>query len=416
VFSFLCSELHTQNSERTLLLGATAHIGNGQSLPNAAIGIESGKISFVADAEIIKIDTSTFKVIYLEGKHIYPGIIALNTQIGLKEIDQIRQSHDFKDVGDFNPSLRSLSSYNSESKIIPTLVSNGILFVQSCPKGGYISGRSSVLKLDGLNWEDSKVLDEDGMHLNFPVKHTYTYGIWKSKKRNKPYKKWSEDLLSIYSYFDQAKAYLDDIDPEHININFEAFRNIFNKTQNLYIHAQEAQTILSALMFIEHYKLNGVIVGGQESWMVLEQLKKAQVPVIIDRVHRLPNNVNDPIDIAYCLPKKLFDANILFAIAGKDTWRQRNLPFHAGTAIAYGLSYEEALKSISLNPAKILGIEKSLGSLEEGKEASLIISDGDVFDPRYNKNIRAMIKGQFISLENHQEALYKKYLDKFGLD
>ncbi|HIF15394.1 MAG TPA: amidohydrolase, partial [Bacteroidetes bacterium] len=269
---------------------------------------------------------------------------------------------------------------------------------------------------NGWNWEDSKIIDEDGMHLYWPVKYTYRYDIWKTKQKNKPYKKWSEDLLKIYDYFDQAKAYLDDTEPTHININFEAFRGIFNETQNIYVHALEAETILGALLFIEHYGLKGVIVGGQEAWMVLDQLKKAQVPVILDGVHRLPNNVNDPIDIAYSLPKKLYDADILFAIAGSDTWQQRNLPFHAGTAIAYGLSYEEALKSISLNPAKILGLDKSLGSLEEGKDASLVISDGDILDARSNKNIRAMIKGKFISLNNHQEALYKKYLDKYGLD
>ena len=206
MISFFCYVIHAQENNKFLLLGATAHLGNGQKMPNSAVGVEDGKISFVADAEIIRIDTSSFKVLHLEGKHIYPGIFALNTQIGLREIDRIRQSHDFNEVGGFNPSARSLSSYNTDSKIIPTLRSNGILFVQSCPKGGYIAGRSSVLKLDGWNWEDSKLIDEDGVHLYWPIKYTYRYDIWRSRVKNKPFKKWSEDLLKIYDYFEQAKA------------------------------------------------------------------------------------------------------------------------------------------------------------------------------------------------------------------
>ena len=400
-----------------LLLGATAHLGNGKSMPNSAIGIEDGKISFVADAEIIRIDTSSFNVLSLKEQHVYPGIFALNTQIGLKEIDQIRQSHDFDEAGDFNPSARSISSYNTDSKIIPTLRSNGILYVQSCPTGGYISGRSSVLKLHGWNWEDAKLIDEDGIHVNWPVKYTYRYDIWRSRQKNKPYKKWSEDVSKLYAYFDEAKAYLEDSNPsKKPNVNYDALTNVFNGSQNIYLHAQEAQTILSALNFIEHYGFKGVIVGGKEASVVLRQLKKAQVPLILDEVHRLPNNVNDPIDLPYTTPKLLSDSGVLFAIASSGTWRQRNLPFHAGTAVAYGLEYEDAIKTLCLNPAKILGVDKVLGSLEEGKTASLIISSGDILDPRSNKIIMAMVNGKFISLDNEQKALYKKYMNKYGLD
>jgi hypothetical protein len=302
-----------------------------------------------------------------------------------------------------------------ENLIIPTLKSNGILFAQSCPKGGRISGKSALIKLDGWNWEDAIIVKESAIHINWPQRYHYWYWHWNSG-RGKENKKLAEETDRLFDYFEQCRAYNKEPKPEKINLKYEAMRPLFNKTLKLFIHANHVDELLSALKFIEHFQLNAVIVGAHESWLIKEQIRAAEVPLVIDRIHRLPSWSEEAIDLPYSLPKILSDEGILFAIAAEKSWEQRNLPFHAGTAAAYGLGKEKALESISLNPAKILGVDKDLGSLEEGKKASLVISEGDILDPIGNKIRYAMINGKFIALKNFQEELNNKYLKKYRLD
>ena len=415
IILILCFLVNAQESERYLLWGGQAHIGNGKVIPNSAIGIEDGHISFVADASIIRIDTSSFKVIYLEGKEIYPALIALNTQIGLKEIDQVRQSHDFQETGLLNPNIRTLSSFNGESQIIPTLIACGILYVQSCPKGGLLSGKSAFFKLNEWNWEEAAVIQEDGLHINWPRQHHYHYWHW-SVERGRKNKNYQKNVDAITSFFHESKAYNASKPSLETNLKYAALNPIINGKQKVFIHAYSSSEILNALSFIKDFNLNAVLVCGPEVALIKPQIKEAEIPIILDRVLRLPNNRDAAINQVYSLPFELKKEGILFAVAAQETWNQRNLAFHAGSAVAYGLSKEEALESITLSPAKILGLEDQLGSLEEGKVASLIISNGDILDPMSNDIFLGMIEGKFISLNNFQEELGRKYLKKFGIE
>ncbi|MCB0402928.1 MAG: amidohydrolase family protein [Flavobacteriales bacterium] len=396
--------------QKIMLLNGIAHIGNGEVIKNAAISIIDGKIGLVANAAVIKINFNDFDtVINLREKHIYPGIIAPNSTLGLTEIDAVRATNDYSETGEFKPHVRSLIAYNTESKITTTVRSNGVLMAQVTPRSGDISGTSSVVQLDAWNWEDAVIREDDGIHLNW----TRMYNRWKREKN----KNYDQELVKLNNFFADALAYSKVKDHEEKNLRFEAMRGLFNGTKTLFIHADFVKEITEAINFSKKYNVEKlVIVGGYDSWMVTDMLKENNVAVMLGRVHDLPQREEDDVYLPYKLPHMLFDAEVLFCLqnAGDmEAMGTRNLPFYAGTAAAYGLDKEEALKLITLNTAKILGIDKTCGSLEPGKDATLFISTGDALDMRTNDVIAAFIQGRRIDLDNHQKKLYRKYSGKY---
>lgn len=406
-----------KQTKSVLILNATAHLGNGQIIENSAIGFKDGKINLVADAKLIKLSKDAYETtIDAAGKRVYPGFIAPNSTLGLVEIDAVKSSDDESEIGSINPNIRSLIAYTAESKVIETVRPNGILMAQITPRGGRISGTSSIVQLDAWNWKDAPIKENDGIHLNFPANYIRT-GWWAEPGSLDANKEYLKQIEEINSFFADSRAYLTDSSKE-INLVFESMRGLFNGTQTLFIHADENKQIIDA---IEFAKENGVkkmvIVGGFEAYKSAELLKKNNIGVLLSRVHEMPKSDDQDVDLPYKMAKLLTDKGILVGLensGGMERMQTRNLPFLAGTCAAYGLSKEQALQLITLNTAKLLGIDNQCGSLEVGKDATLFISEGDALDMRTNNLTNAFIQGRMINLDNHQSQLYKIYKEKYG--
>lgn len=402
-------------------MNVIAHIGNGTIIENAAIGIENGTFSLVADATTIKINPSNFDtIIYASGKHLYPGFIASNSTLGLTEIEAVRATNDFSEVGNMVPHVRTLIAYNTDSDILPTVLSNGILYTQVVPRSNLLAGKSSVLKLNGNNWEDAVLKADDGVHLYFP-KHPLKKTIEHSTTTIATDKKeqYEKQLKELYKFMADAKAYNQLAEKKESNIRFDALKDVFNGTQRLYIHTDEVKNIVAALAFIKEYEIkNPVLVGAKDCWLVLQQIKEANVPLMIGRTHELPARADEDINIAYKLPYILKKKGILFCLQNEgdmEAMNARNLSFLAGSAAAYGLTKEEALSAITLNVAKIMGVDHLIGSITVDKVASFFISSGDALDMKSNSIENIYLNGNKITLANEQVTLYEKYLKKYNL-
>ncbi len=403
-----------KQSEPISIEGATAHLGNGQVIENSLIMFSEGKLVFVGSA-MLRI-ARLGKIIDAKGKHVYPGFIAPNSTLGLAEIDAVRATNDYDEVGAMNPHIRSIIAYNTESKVVESMRPNGVLMAQITPRGGRISGTSSIVQLDAWNWEDAIIKENDGIHLNWPS--TYSRGRWwlgeaSTLKINKNYKKQVQELKS---YFSNAKAY--NAKNTTNNKPFDALLELTTAKRTLFIHVDNEKGIVDAVNFAKENNVNNiVIVGGYEANLVSSFLKENNVPVLLQRTHALPNNTDNDYDLPYKLANKLVKSGVLVGLENSgdmERMNTRNLPFLAGTCAAYGLDKETALSLITLNTAKILGIDNQVGSLEVGKDATLFISEGDALDMRTNKLEKAFIKGRDLSLETHQTELYKRYSKKLG--
>ena len=406
-------------AQHTLFLGGTAHIGDGSKIETSAIAIKDGKFEMVADARVIRIDPSAYDtIIHVYNQHVYPGFIATNTTLGITEISAVRASNDYQETGDFKPHVRSLIAFNAESKIIPTIRSNGVLMAQVAPKGGRITGTSSVMKLDGWNWEDAAQKVDDGIHLNWPS-YFVQHGWWAEPGDIEKTERYNEQTDALHNYFQKAFAYHQSSEKQ-IDLELSAMSGIFDESKQLYIHANLVREMTDAMLFAVKYELdNMVIVGGKEAHLVIDLLVKHETPVILDRIHRLPNTPDADVDMPYKQAGLLHAAGVSigFCYQGDmEAMGQRNLPFSAGTAVAYGLPYEEAIAALTLNTAKMLGIDQETGSLEVGKEATFFVSKGDALDMRGNDVQFAFIQGQAVDLDNHQKALDRKYRKKFGIE
>lgn len=398
------------------IIGATIHTGNGQVINNGYITFEKGKITALGDAGSVRFNSESTTIISAEGKHIYPGFIAPITSLGLVEVEMgAKGTDDQGDVGEMNPHIRSIIAYNTDSKVIPTVRSNGVLMAQPTPERGLFAGQSSVVMLDGWNWEDALYKNDVGIHLNWPVlRGGGGFGPTTATSSADQRAAQQKTIAGLDSYLTEAKAYSELARPEEINGRFEAMRGLFNGSKKLFIHVNGAKDIIQAVNLSKKHKLSPVIVGGTESYLVTDLLRENQVPVILIETQTLPDRTEDDVYLPYKLPKLLHDAGVLYSLSGTGYWRQRNLPFEAGTAAAYGLSKEQAVSMISLNTAKILGIDKTTGSLETGKDATLFISDGDALDMLGNKVEIAFIQGRLINLDNLHKQLYKKFSEKYS--
>jgi imidazolonepropionase-like amidohydrolase len=401
-----------------LILGATAHLGNGKALPNSAIAFEGDKLTLVADATTIRLDRTKFaKIFDATGKHVYPGFIATNSRLGLVEVEAVRSTQDFAEIGSYNPNARSIIAYNTDSDIQPTVRSNGVLLAQVVPTGGVISGTSSVVQLDAWNWEDAAVRTDDGIHLNWPTPQPRRrFGPPGRAAGEEPENAYDKNVAEIRRFLNEAKAYCQNAAPETKNPRFEAMRGIFEGKQNLYIHTGNARTMQESVLLSEQLGLRVVLVGASDAWLITDFLREHRVPVILDQTQRLPSRDDEDVDQPFKTPAALHAAGIPFVLAGEAAWQQRNLPFQAGQAIGFGLPYEAAVQALTLSPAAIMGIGNTAGSLEVGKDATLFVSEGDALDMRTNRVTAAFIQGREISLDNKQKILQRRFEEKYKGD
>lgn len=414
LFGFAQQTPATKQSKTILILGAKAHLGNGEVIENSLISIKEGKIATIGDARVMKVAEHDI-TIDAAGKHVYPGFIAPNSTLGLVEIDAVRASDDESEIGEFNPHVRSIIAYNAESKLVETTRPNGVLLAQITPRGGRISGTSSIVQLDAWNWEDATIKTDDGIHLNWPRSYSRA-GWWAEPGGIESNKNYDPQIKEIQTYFDNAFAYLESKNNKK-DIPFEAMKGLQSGEKTLYVNANGEKEIIDAVLFKKKNNIQKmVIVGGYYAFKVAQLLKENNVSVLLKRVHDLPLLEDEDVNLPYKNAKLLVDAGVLVGLqnAGDmERMQTRNLPFYAGTCAAWGLTKEQAVQLISGNTAKILGIDKQYGTLEAGKSATLFISEGDALEMKSNIISFAFIDGRNLSLESHHTELYKRYKGKF---
>lgn len=399
-----------------LLIELQIFTGKGEIIENGAIGVTNGIIDFVGNATLAN-KTKYEEIISKKGLNLYPGLIAMNTTLGLTEIDAVRATRDFKETGSMNPNVRAISAYNAESEITETVLSNGILIAQITPRGGTISGTSSVVKLYGENWEDAAYRTDEGIVMDWP-KMFKTKGDDDDPRGYEPDEDYLDKLLEITTFFIESEAYAKTHYPVEKDLRMEAMRGIFDGSKRLYIAADFIKEIREIIAFKRKFNIKKLsIIGGYDSWMAADLLAENGISILLKRVNSLPQLAEDAIDAPFTLPAKLARAGVKFCFTmngGMETMQNRNLPFNIGTAIAFGLSSQTALTAATLYPAEILGIADKTGSIQIGKEANFILTTGDLFDMRTSTIKGLYLKGELIMTTSRQEELYQKYEKKYS--
>ena len=399
-------------SEPIAITGAVIHIGNGMIVNDGIITFDRGLITAVGVAGG-GINLVNHALIDVEGRHVYPGFVLPNSTLGLIEVNSVRATSDVLEEGDINASVRSAIAYNTDSEIIPANRFNGILTAQVAPQGGLISGSSTVFKLDGWNWEDAMLAEDVGLHLHWPSyvqrRRNSETGLFETIDNEN----YEGQTQLLHSLFQDAQGYSGQL----LNLNLLAMQPLFNGVTKLFIHADEAKQIISAIRFARSYGIQDIVlVGGADALSVKDFLLAQNVPVIYERIHELPQREWQDVDMPFKTPFLLHDAGIKVGIGGGATSidRQRNLPFFAGTAAAYGLNRETALAMITSVIAEILGVADRVGTLEVGKDATLFISEGDALDMRTSQVLGAYIQGRDIDLYGTQQQLYERFRVKYA--
>lgn len=400
-----------------ILSNATVHPVNRDTIGRGWIIFADGRITALGEMPLPPEGErpDDYDLIDATDLHVYPGLIANNTQVGLQETGSVRETIDHTERGEFTPEVRAAVAVNPDSELFPVARHNGILLGGVFPRGGLVSGRAAVVRFDGWTWEDMAVDDDLGLVINWPRTEPIN-AWWMDRSDEQQRREIAEQLEQIDDYFDDAEAYFAarDNDPTvKTDQRFEGMRSTIGGESPALIRASTSGQIESAVAFALRRGLNPVIVGGHDAADVVDLLVEHTVPVIIDGLHRLPGNRHDPYDTPFALPRKLHEAGVRFCIAsGAEPAHERNLNHNAATAAAYGLPKQQALRAVTLSAAEILGIADDYGSLEPGKSATLIVTTGDPLEIMTDTLI-AYIDGRRVDLGNRQVSLYQKYQEKY---
>jgi len=409
------------------IINAAIHPVSGENIANGYIVFEMGRITKIGAGEA---STDQFspgtRIIDAGGKkHVYPGMVSPYTQLGLTEIQSVPSSIDTSETGRITPEVIAVTAVNPDSTLIPVTRSNGILAAAVFPLGGIVSGQPSVIRLDGWTTADMTIRRSIGQVLSWPNMRTFT-AWWMDQTDEDQLKNIKRDTDAITKLFETARAYSDAKagDPASpTDLRWEGMKPLFADAstkdgQNmprakLYIRANSVDQILAAVSFGQVQKLPIVIIGGRDAVLCADVLKKDNIPVIVLGTHNLPQREDEAYDEAYTLPARLHAAGIMFAMShSDDTAHERNLPYQAAMAVAYGLDPDIALKSVTLWSAQISGVGDEIGSLDLGKSATLIVTDGDPLETT-TRISSAFIDGREIDLSNKQTKLAEKYRARY---
>ncbi len=407
LFVFISAALFGQS---TLYTNATIHIGNGEKIEKGFLQINADGLIEAVGEGAGPSDVKT--VVNLDGKHIYPGIIAPNSTLGLQEIGAVRATRDLREIGKFTPNVRSKVAFNTDSEILPTITCNGVLVGQITPRGGFVSGSSSVMYLDERNWEEASISSDEGVHVYLPSRYRRS-GWWANPGPITVNKNYEKDFAEIKNFLNEAKAY-NEAQPLKKNISLAAMKSVFEGQQKVYLHTESAQAFMDAAIILKEMGISKLVwIGAYEADQVSDYLVANNIPVLLRRTHELPMFDDDAVDKPFFLAKTLTEKGVLVGLENSGDMEQmntRNLPYLAGTLMQYGWTAEQALSLITLNSAKILGVDAQLGSIEKGKHATFFISTGNALEMAFNGVEMAFIKGRQLDFsKNRQLQLYNKY-------
>lgn len=398
------------------LVGGTIHTVSGADVAQGTVLFQKGKI--VGIATKMQLPAGTI-VVDCRGKHIYPGLFDADTEIGLVEVMAVRATVDYAETGTVNPNVRARAAFNPDSEWIPVTRSNGVLTCVSTPLGGLISGLGSAMYMDGWTWESMTLRGEMGMYVNWPP--MLDVQISRMDDVGPIERSRSKVLDQLTTVFNDARAYAklraarksQNQPPPDFDARWEAMLPVLERKTPLFVRADDLRQITSAVAFARKENVKLVIVGGYHAADCAALLKSENVPVVVKGVQRLPRHRGDPYDAAFTLPLRLHEAGVKFCISSSDRMANiRNVPYHAAAAAAYGLPVEEALKAVTLYPAQIVGVADRIGSLEKGKDATLIVTTGDPLEIATHVTA-AYIGGREVDLNDRHKRLWHKYQEKY---
>jgi imidazolonepropionase-like amidohydrolase len=376
------------------IIGATIHTVSGPTIQNGSIVFDNGRIVQVGKNANLPDGT---EVIDGTGKHVYPSIIEAYSDMGLVEINSTDSTIDSSETGSINPNVKAVVAFNPDSELIPVNRANGILLAVTAPDGSLVSGRSSLMMMDGWTWEDMTLQADTGMHVRWPR---------------------SGDAKELEALFEQTRRYQAaraSRTKQQLDLRLEAMSLVVDKKMPLIVAATSLDQIEAAVAFARQEAVRLIINGGYDAPLCAELLKQEKIPVIVSAVYRSPSRRHAAYDEGYTLPMLLEKAGLQFCISAGGRFGAsgvRNLPYNAATAAAYGLSEEAALRSITLSPAEILGVADRVGSLQVGLDATLFIADGDILETPSNVEA-AFVQGRKVDLDNKHKQLYRKYSAKY---
>jgi imidazolonepropionase-like amidohydrolase len=400
-----------------VLVGGTVHTVSGSVIENGMVLFDKGKLAGIGTN--LEVPAGT-EMIDIRGKHVYPGLIDARSTIGLMEIDAVRATRDLTESGSINPNIRAEVAVNPESEIIPVTRANGVTVAVTMPDGGAISGSAAALELDGWTWEEMTLKAPVGMVVNWPSMRI-NRAWWEQRSEEDQKKARTKSLDELRNAFRDARSYLQakrseaqkDIPYHKTDVRWESMAPVLNRSVPVLMNAEEIEQIEAAIAWADQENVKIVLVGGYDSWRLASVLKEKDIPVIVNPVQRTPWRRWEAYDEPFTLPGKLFEAGVRFCIAGEaGASNERNVPYHAAMAASYGLPKEEALKAITLSAAQILGIADRVGSLEAGKDATLIVTDGDPLEIMTHVEME-FIRGKNITLGSKHTQLYEKYREKY---
>ena len=419
VFAMLPNtEAHDQvpgapQSRPIVIRNTTVHVVDGADINDGDVLFEAGKITKIGKAlkapkQALEIDGS--------GKHLYPGLIESMTDLGLREISAVEETDDRTEYGSVNPNARAWVAVNPDSELIPVARAGGVLTVMTAPRGRYIRGQTAVINLDGWTVSEMKLKAPAGMYIDWGAMQPR--GNDAADQRNKREQKFAEldELLDSVRRYGKARQTAPDTTATDIRL--ESLIPVANGELPVFVDADRQMEIESAVAYGQAQGLSIVIYGGYDAEPCAELLKKYDVPVIIASTYRLPLRRDEAYDTAYTLPERLRAAGVKFAICGEGAGspggaaNARNLPYHAGVAVAYGLPHPDGLRAITLSAAEILGVADRVGSISTGKDATLILADGDILETETNVEA-AFIQGRAVDLGSRHKMLYEKYKLKY---
>jgi imidazolonepropionase-like amidohydrolase len=412
--------------ESFVVRNVTVHPVTSPEIANASVLVKDGRIAEIGP-KIAPAALKGAKVVEGKGLHLWPGIINSATELGLQEISSIRETVDTGELGTFNPQLRALIAVNPESEFIPVTRANGITMAITMPAvpgggtrsagaGALIPGQMSMIHLDGWTWEEMEVKRSAAMMLVFPTIETRTFNFMEFSPGRTAFSEakrfYDRRIKELGDYFDRARAYQQAkkaARPDfNIDLALEAMIPVLEGRTPVVIFARDERTIGAALDFIEKQKIKGVLADVQRPGKTLERIKKLNIPLVLGDATRLPEEEDDAYDKNYSLAAEVYKAGIKFCLGTMDNQFARNLPFEAGIAAGYGLPKEAAVKALTIDAAEIWGLAGDYGSIEKGKYADLILTDGDILEHK-TKVLSMWIKGRPVSLDNKHTRLYQKY-------
>jgi len=399
-----------------MLTGGTIHTGTGEVIENGVIAFSGGKITSVGKASESNLDKAGYEVIVVTGKQIYPGLIYPNTTLGLVEIGGVDVTVDSRETGDLNPNVRAIAAYNTDSHVLPVIRSNGILLAQIVPQGTLLPGTSSVVQLDAWNWEDAAYKMDNGIQMGWPRKSSFggRGGAMYAQAAAAGPSSYDRNVELLEKIFTDAVAYAAVEKPRDVNPRLEALKGLFYGSKILFISTSESKGVIAAVSFAKRHGVKKmVIVGANEStWAVRDFLKENNIPVLLANPLSVPAYDYSDTRLPFKLASMFTKEGIMVGLT-YSSQAYGNLPFAAGQTVAYGLTKEEALQTVTLNNAKILGIDNKTGSLEIGKDANIVVSTGDILDMKSNNIEYAFITGRNISLDNKHKQLYRRFQAKY---